>query len=529
MNVKKTSSLIILLLFFFNSKGQSCAAPELNPEITISYITATSVEGFITAASQPADGYLVVRRTNADNDSTLWPVSGDTYIAGDLTLGGEIVNMDTSITFSDFGLADQTTYYYFIYPYNDCGDGFAYFTNVPGYPIETKAVPPCINEDFEGVQFGPDHLPSPNDECYYIAAPDDWELFGGYKATCIKEGLGYGTEDSNYASLSNSNSYLISPLVTNPTVLEFWAKSESPSQQMAFITVQYSSDGLVWKALPFYTASTGTNDDGDITTVWQRYILDFTMINDGEGLVKGDYQIRWAFNGNPFIFAMDNIKIYCDGSQTDCPPKASWTLNDNNELGWWETDLDGNLLPRDNPIIPTTDISTTVKSDYDTATYGDFETCSLFIESGVTLNINSNSSTYHYVAVLKQLKVDGTLLIQDKNSLIMVYNDGDVINNGVINVIKKGQPTKNYDYTYWSSPVEDAPFSAFSPSDQSYIFKYVTQNFLDLYDNNTGGGTSGEPDGLDDDEPYLSDWSWNQNYDWQRPLENTMIPGEGYI
>ena len=78
MKVKKMSSLIVLLLFFLNSRGQSCAAPELNPVITISYITATSAEGFITASSQPSDGYLVVRRTNANNDSSLWPVSGQT-------------------------------------------------------------------------------------------------------------------------------------------------------------------------------------------------------------------------------------------------------------------------------------------------------------------------------------------------------------------------------------------------------------------------------------------------------------------
>lgn len=47
--------------------------------------------------------------------------------------------------------------------------------------------------------------------------------------------------------------------------------------------------------------------------------------------------------------------------------------------------------------------------------------------------------------------------------------------------------------------------------------------FNDLYDNLTGGGTSGLPDGLDDDPPYTADWVW------QIPSETKMIPGVGYI
>lgn len=538
MKYKTLLSVVVLLFLSTITKAQSCSSPYLNPLLEFSYITAFSVEGFITPTTPAADGYLVLRRESPSNTSDLWPVSGDVYINGDSLSIGKVVLIGSAVNFSDASLEEQKTYYYFVYPYNDCGDGYAYYFDVAAFPLETANVPACIDEDFDDVEFGVEDRAPGQDECYYIEEPEGWDFSVGVnydKNTCIVEGGGHGDIDSNYATITNSNSYIISPILTNPTVLEFWAKSESPPEQQSIIKVEYTYTFNNWVPLPFYTVETGTSETQEITTEWQRYVLDFTreVDNIGDPIPKGDYQVRWTMEGNPFDFAMDDIKFYCQGSDYDCPPKAKWTLNSANELGWWETDEDGELIQGDISIIPTTDISVTLSEDYDCATYGDFEVCSLTIDSGVTLNINGSAPSYNYVAILKQLYVKGTLLVQDKNSVIMVYNDGEVINEGSIDIIKNAQPTNAYDYTYWSSPIESAEFETiFSDSDQRYIFRYVTSNFLDLYNNDTGDGLYGDPDGLDDDEPYLDfgRWlNWNPDYDWQPPSESYMIPGEGYI
>ena len=522
--------LLVVTVNFCYSNPVSCT-PSKYPDLQLAYVTDNSLEGFITPSNPAADGYIVVRRTSAVNNASMWPVNGNTYNVGDAALGGTIISSGSSLVFSDSNLEKLVTYYYYVYPYNVCNGINNYLADehAPAYNTQAKN-DPCVGEDFESVQFSSTSRKKPKN-CYYIEAPADWVLS---KDACILDSGGNGSADSNRIVINNANDYIISPQIINPTIVEFWAKADNlDGNENAKITLQYSINGHnQWDDLPFYTV-TGNSVNGDINTEWTRYIIDFSLVNESNGIDSGNYYIKWIFNGTPFEFSLDDVKIYCSGSSVNCPPRAVWNYNGNGVLGWWETDEDGNIVIPYNAYPPDVNISTSIVQDYDTDSYGDFETCSLIVESGATLNINSSATTHHYVAIVKQLDVKngGTLLVQDKNSLIMVNNDGLVDNKGTINVYKVGQPVKEWDYTYWSSPVEAAPFSVFVNSNPNYIYKYVTQNFLDLYNNDTGGGTSGEPDGLDDDEPYTDNTytTWNPDYDWQRPSETVMTPGEGYI
>lgn len=143
-----------------------------------------------------------------------------------------------------------------------------------------------------------------------------------------------------------------------------------------------------------------------------------------------------------------------------------------------------------------------INTDYATLQNSDLEVCNLIINSGKILSIGSNS----YVSVVNDLTVNGSLVVDNKGSLLMVNNNGNVINNGDIKIHKSTPILKKQDYTYWSSPVKNAILeSIFSSSPQNSFYNFETRNYNDA--NN---------DDLDDDENA-----------WQR-ISGQMNSGIGY-
>jgi Secretion system C-terminal sorting domain/Lamin Tail Domain len=92
-----------------------CVAPNAPTALTFSGITTTNINGAFTASN--ADGYLVVRST-ASTLSAL-PVDGTTYTAGASLGGGTVVSVGNATSFASSGLTAATTYYYFVFGYND--------------------------------------------------------------------------------------------------------------------------------------------------------------------------------------------------------------------------------------------------------------------------------------------------------------------------------------------------------------------------------------------------------------------------
>ncbi|MDB9961371.1 M12 family metallo-peptidase [Oceanihabitans sp.] len=134
-----------------------------------------------------------------------------------------------------------------------------------------------------------------------------------------------------------------------------------------------------------------------------------------------------------------------------------------------------------------------------------FEACTLTVSPGSNLIISSGD----YVRVQNDLTVsnNATVDIAHEGSLVMVNDFGSVSNNGTMNIRKSTPVYVEYDYTYWSSPVQNQAVTtvfAANPSNQIYYFN--TANFND--DNG---------DSYDDEAN-----------DWYGATGN-LTPGEGVI
>lgn len=104
----------------------------------------TSMGGSFTAASPAANGYLVVQSTASSLSAQ--PVDGTAYTAGQSLGGGTVIASGSATSFNATGLTAATTYYYFVYAYNNtsCSGGPNYFTTSPlTASAATTSLPAC--------------------------------------------------------------------------------------------------------------------------------------------------------------------------------------------------------------------------------------------------------------------------------------------------------------------------------------------------------------------------------------------------
>jgi len=90
---------------------------------------------------------------------------------------------------------------------------------------------------------------------------------------------------------------------------------------------------------------------------------------------------------------------------------------------------------------------------------GNLTGCSCTVNSGVGVTILSD----HALTIQNELKVisGGNFTLNNDASLVQI-NEG-AINSGTISIIRKTQPIRRYDYTYWSSPVTSLTLGNLSP------------------------------------------------------------------
>lgn len=165
---------------------------------------------------------------------------------------------------------------------------------------------------------------------------------------------------------------------------------------------------------------------------------------------------------------------------------------------------------------PTSSTKSIINGYYDTTTNGgSIQTCECLINGGNTLNISAGD----YLEVQSNLTNNGTLNIPNNASLVQVNDEAVNVNTGSTTIVRRTSPFKKFDYTYWSSPIENANILANFPSWRTdYSFDFVTANFSDtLTINYLGAVTASTPDGSDDYAP----WAWH-NY------TGNMTPGQGY-
>ena len=128
------------------TNGAAAACTEPTAQATALNLTpaTTTMGGSFTAASPAANGYLVVQSTASSLSAQ--PVDGTTYTAGQSLGGGTVIASGTATSFNATGLTAGTTYYYFVYAYNNtsCSGGPNYFTTSPlTASAATTTLPTC--------------------------------------------------------------------------------------------------------------------------------------------------------------------------------------------------------------------------------------------------------------------------------------------------------------------------------------------------------------------------------------------------
>ena len=140
-----------------------------------------------------------------------------------------------------------------------------------------------------------------------------------------------------------------------------------------------------------------------------------------------------------------------------------------------------------------------IDSQYN-ANIGNIESCDLIINS----DLNFDSNTTNSIIVYRDLIINGAFTIGDQESLIMYDDNANIIGN----ITKKESSTYRnsiYDFTYWSSPIENALISS--------VYAGVTQSRIFLYDQSQS--MASDPT----DPTYWNTWVI---------ASGTMNPGSGY-
>ena len=115
------------VISFTTLKAEPSAQPT---SLVFSSVTTTSFNTAFTAATGSPDGYLVIRSTSSSLSAD--PVDGTTYTAGNSVGGGTVVSVGITISgISNSSLSAGTTYYTFVFAYNNSGSTIDYRTTSP--------------------------------------------------------------------------------------------------------------------------------------------------------------------------------------------------------------------------------------------------------------------------------------------------------------------------------------------------------------------------------------------------------------
>lgn len=174
--------------------------------------------------------------------------------------------------------------------------------------------------------------------------------------------------------------------------------------------------------------------------------------------------------------------------------------------------------------IPNLTTIAIINDTYNTASNGNIEACSLYINPSYALTVGANS----YVKVQNSIYNNGTLLVQNEGSVIQIDNSGIYDDSGSVatnpTTVEKLTAVLDawYEYTYWSSPVTNETIgSALFPSSPYRRFSFNAGNFVDsTYETNNNNATVVGA-GVDDIDDDANDWQL-------RAAGDLMTPGVGY-
>ncbi|WP_309641253.1 choice-of-anchor D domain-containing protein [Flavobacterium sp.] len=170
------------------------------------------------------------------------------------------------------------------------------------------------------------------------------------------------------------------------------------------------------------------------------------------------------------IAGLNGYQYYCQVREntSTCYLSTIAVQISNGTLTWNGTDW------RDtNNIVGVTSATkvATINANYDTATNGSFDACSLVVNNGFIATISPND----YINIQNDLTMVGTgnLIVQDNGSLVQVNDTG--VNTGSVTV-NRIHTVKKFDYVYLSSPVFNFPLTSVSPTTSTaHLWKWIPQ------------------------------------------------------
>jgi autotransporter-associated beta strand protein len=197
-------------------------------------------------------------------------------------------------------------------------------------------------------------------------------------------------------------------------------------------------------------------------------------------------------NGTEDI-AIDNIKVTGDRVPTTTWSAGAWT---------------GGIAP----IVSTRAV---INDDYNTST-ASIITCNCEVNSGKTLRVDAGT----YLLVAGAIDNQGIIIVENEGSLVQLDDHATNTGGGAYQIHKTTPQYADYDYTYWSSPVDNETIgSVLSGSHANYRFKLSTADFLDMCNGYGHPQSAGSSDSFDDD-----------NDDWVNVAAGTVMEkGKGYI
>ncbi|WP_452232739.1 choice-of-anchor D domain-containing protein [Lacinutrix sp. MEBiC02595] len=399
----------------------------------------------------------------------------------------------------------------------------------------------------------------PNNEVFVVA-------FGSTQSTINYASHGYDL--ANNTSGVNSNDPI--RLYKNTTWVDLWGLADYTGDDFTIATKNYTyrrkNSGITAPSTTW-----NTNDWDSFTPVDYSDIgnYDFSVgvppivttqptdpnsncdltatlnVNATEGFAGGNplaYQWYYSAPGDTSWTAVTNSAIYTGATGSTLNILNTLTLNDyqyycevredtatcytaSNSVRiksaattWDGTDWTNSTPPDINTIA-------IIDGDYNTLNDGgSFSACQLLVNAGNQLVIANGD----YVEVANNVDVygDGTgldgILVEDKGSFVQ---HGDGVNagtytlhtNAVTQVNKRTAPLNNYyEYTYWSSPVENETIgNGLQEAHPTRRFWYNGQNYLDRTKETANNNAT--VSGQDDIDDNGDDWQYTSNTDIMQP------------
>jgi len=253
---------------------------------------------------------------------------------------------------------------------------------------------------------------------------------------------GFNLPDISLPSAAYAGTYVDNNLNINTQA--FWDRTKSPSY--------YSG----WQGAPM-------NVD------------QFAITYKRQGFPCGRYQIQLVNCDDVGEIYIDGVKVFTQGSYTNTAVLINggqqYTLNKNSkiEVRLREDNGDASLAINiidvpfnyDGSTAPPTDSSIIINNDLTLS--NDLQVCSCTVASGKTLTI----ATDKVLTVLENITVNSTgkIVVQNSGSLLQTNNNSTYTGSTTsFELYRNTTPINRFDYTYWSSPVQNQTLYNLSPN-----------------------------------------------------------------